>query len=100
MQPRRVWGGGGVQVDMAISRLKRLYQGQVALSHTSPGWRCDVLMMLCVSDLAPWEDLKTKQRKSSNKTVATSESRETLLGALQDADGLLISTFAVVSQLY
>lgn len=55
-------------------------------------------MMLCVSDLAPWEDLK--QRKSSNKTVAASESRETLLGALQDADGLLISKFAVVSQLY
>lgn len=70
---------GGVQFDTAIRRLQRLHRGQVDLCRTSLAWRCDVLMTLGVSDLPPWEDLKTMPMESSDKTSEGGENRETVL---------------------
>lgn len=57
----RIW------VDKAVSQLHRYYQRQVAVSHTSMGWRCEVLMTHRVQELPPQMGLKTMPRNSSSK---------------------------------
>lgn len=71
-----VKAGWRVRVDKAVSQQHRYYQRQVAVSHTSLGWRCEVLMTHCVQDPPPQKDLRTMQRNSSSKLVAPRRSSE------------------------
>lgn len=71
-----VKAGWRVRVDKAVSQQHRYYQRQVAVSHTSLGWRCEVLMTHCVQDPPPQKDLRTMPRNSSSKLVAPRQSSE------------------------
>lgn len=68
-----VKAGWRVRLGTAVSQPHRYYQRQVAVSHTSLGWRCEVLMTHCVRDPPAQKDLRTMQRNSSRKPVAPRE---------------------------
>lgn len=70
-----------LRVDPPISRqqedVSEAYGVRLDICHTWLGWRCEVLMMPCVSDL-PWcGDVPTMKTESSSKQAAGRKPRVT-----------------------